>query len=234
MIDLFSVKFNGQYDEIGAMPTINNGLFLCDETVTCDCNCGGFVKGYTYQIVDGVPERVGQADDYKISKLIYPTIQNVCEWLNNWFTIKRNYSDYFRGELYGATGSYHELAQFPQTGDLCKIRVTDDWNYISTYNIYFVSYVTVDNGVVTSDNPQFKEGVTYFYYIMHLPTDVEKAISHLIYYDVFTRGMVDDLKSESTGNYSYSKEDVHIGSLAYPSALVAGLEACYRKVRFTQ
>lgn len=234
MIDLFSVKKSGQYDEIGAMPTINNGLFLCNETVSCECNCNGFVKGYTYQITDGVPERIGQADDFKIKDAIYPTILNVCEWLNNWFTLKYNYNNRFAFGGYGVTGSYHEVAQFPQTGDLCKIRYTEDWDLISAYSFYFVSYVTVEDGIVSGDNPKFKEGETYFYYIMHLPDDVENSISAMIYYDVFTRGTVEDLKSENTGNYSYTKEDVNIGSLAYPKALISGLDACYRKVRFVQ
>ena len=72
MIDLFSIKVNGEYDEIGAMPTIENGSFLCSETVNCDCNCGGFVKGYSYQITNGEIARTEQANDYKISQARYP------------------------------------------------------------------------------------------------------------------------------------------------------------------
>lgn len=233
MIDLFSVKINGlNYDEIGATPSINSGLFLCDTTGE------NYVRGYSYKVETNngnkAVTRFDAVSDYRIRQAVYPTIQNVCEWLNNWFTIKRNYEGFFQGDIYGAGGAYHELPQFPQTGDLCKIRVTDDWNYISTYNIFFLSYVTVNGGIVTADNPRFKNGETYFYYIMHLPQDVEKAISSLIYYDVYTRGTVDDLKSEQTGNYSYTKNDTTIGTLSYPYALIAGLEACYRKVRFVQ
>ena len=65
MIDLFSVKINGSYDEIGAMPSINNGTFLCSETVECNCNCGGFVKGYSYELVEGTHKRI-EADNYRI------------------------------------------------------------------------------------------------------------------------------------------------------------------------
>lgn len=227
MIDLFSVKLNNNYDEIGAIPTIENGTFLCDTTSE------NYIKGYSYQITNGNAERIEQTQDYKIKNAIYPTIQNVCEWLNNWFTIKYDYAERY-GLGYSGSGGWHEVAQFPSTGDLCKIRTTDDWNYVSIYSFFFVSYVTVMDGVVTANNPKFKNGETYFYYIMHLPQDVEKAISSLIYYDVFTRGTVDDLKSESVGNYSYSKEDVYIGSLAYPKALISGIEACYRKLRFVQ
>lgn len=227
MIDLFSIKLNGNYDEIGEVPTIENGIFLCD-------TCGPYCKGATYQVTNYYPERIDAQKDYLIKKAIYPTILNVCEWLNNWFTLKYNYNNRFAFGGYGVTGSYHEVAQFPQTGDLCKIRYTKDWDLVSAYSFYFVSYVTVENGIVSGDNPKFKEGEQYFYYIMHLPDDVEKAISQMIYYDQFERGTVSELKSENIGNYSYTKEDVHIGSLAYPFELVAGLEACYKKVRFVQ
>lgn len=232
MIDLFTVKLNGQYDEIGASPTINEGLFLCDTTSE------NYIRGCSYQIetINGVKTvtRIDNVKDYYIQQAIYPAIQNTCEWLNNWFTIKRNYNDYFSGEIYSSTGAYHELAQFPQSGDLCKIRITDDWNYLSIYNFYFVSYVEVNNGVVTADNPKFKDGQTYFYYVMHLPQDVEAAISKMIYYDVYQREAVSDFKSESVGNYSYTKEDIYIGSLAYPKELISGLETCYKLVRFVQ
>ena len=165
---------------------------------------------------------------------IYPTIQNTCEWLNNWFTIRRNYADFWtRTYNYGSSGSWHEVPQKPSNGDLCKVRYTMDWEYINEYSFFFVSYVKVDDeGKITCDNPKFKDNENYFYYIMHLPQDVEKAISSMIYYDVFTRGAVDGLKSENIGNYSYTKEDVTVGSLSYPSELVAGLETTYKKVRF--
>lgn len=232
MINLFSIKLNGNYDEIGAVPTIAEGTFLCDT------DGEDYKRGYSYQITtvsnEQNAERIDTVTDYKITKNIYPTIQNVCEWLNNWFTIKRNYEDFWQGNIYGSGGAWHELPQTPQTGDLCKIRITDDWNYISTYNIFFLSYVTVENGVISGDNPKFKPDVTYFYYIMHLPQDVEKAISQMIYYDFFEREAISDLKSENIGNYSYTKEDVYIGSLAYPKELISGLEANYKMIRFVQ
>lgn len=232
MIDLFSVKINGQYDEIGATPTINEGLFLCDTTSE------NYVKGYSYQISqqDGTTQaiRTDITTDYKITQAIYPAIHNVCEWLNNWFTIRRNYSDFWQGSYnYGSSGQWHDVPQVPSNGDLCKVRTTMYWEYASLYNFFFVSYVTVDaEGIITCDNPKFKAGQNYFYYVMHLPEDVEKTISAMIYYDVFTRGVVDGLKSESVGNYSYTKEDVTVGSIAYPSELVAGIETCYKKVKF--
>lgn len=232
MIDLFSIKIHGVFDEIGASPSISEGLFLCDTTSQ------NYVKGYTYQIAtvenQQTATRIDAVNDYKIQQNIYPTIQNVCEWLNNWFTIKRNYADFWtRTYNYGSSGSWHEVPQTPSNGDLCKVRTTMDWEYIDEYNYFFVSYVTVDNeGHITCNNPKFKEGQNYFYYIMHLPEDVEKAISQMIYYDVYTRGEIDGLKSENIGNYSYTLEDELIGSLAYPKAIAAGLETTYKKIRF--
>lgn len=227
MIDLFSVKLNNNYDEIGATPTIEDGTFLCDTTSE------NYIKGYSYQITNGNAERIEQTQDYKIKNAIYPTIQNVCEWLNNWFTIKYDYAERY-GLGYSGSGGWHEVAQFPSTGDLCKIRITDDWDYVSRYNIFFVSYVTVNGETVTSDNPMFNPDEAYFYYIMHLPQDVESAISSMLFYDFFTRGTVDGLKSEQIGNYSYTKDDVTVGTLAYPKALISGLDANYRKLRFVQ
>lgn len=228
MIDLFSIKMNGEYDEIGALPTIQNGTFLCSDTLDCDCNCN-FQKGYSYQITNGVASRIEQNIDFKLQNNLYATIQNVCEWLNNWFTIRYDYTDF-----YGHTGRWHEVAQFPSSGDLCKIRTTNNWDYISQYSFFFLSYVTVDGETVSSDNPRFNPNEAYFYYIMHLPQDVELAISQMMYYDGFTRGKVTGLRSENIGNYSYSLEEVTVGALAYPKSLVAGIENNYKKVRFVQ
>ena len=227
MIDLFSVKLNNNYDEIGAIPTIENGTFLCDTTSE------NYIKGYSYQITNSNAERIEATQDYKIKNAIYPTIQNVCEWLNNWFTIKYDYAERY-GLGYSGSGGWHEVAQFPSTGNLCKIRTTDDWDYVSLYNIFFVSYVTVNGETVTSDNPEFNPDEAYFYYIMHLPQDVESAISSMLFYDFFTRGTVDGLKSENIGSYSYSKYDTTIGTLSYPYPLIAGLDSCYKKIRFVQ
>lgn len=232
MIDLFKIKLNGQYDEIGATPTINEGLFLCDTTSE------NYTRGYTYQVTTSSTHtdvaRVDAVSDYKIQQAIYPTIQNVCEWLNNWFTLKYNYRNNFAWGEFGYSGTYHEIPQAPQTGDLCKIRVTDNWDLVSLYSNYFVSYVTVTENGITGDSPLFKDNVYYYYFIMRLPLDVEQAICNMIYYDVCSRGDITDLKSENIGNYSYTKEDVNIGSLSYPSELIGGLEACYRLVRFVQ
>lgn len=208
MIDLFSVKLNNNYDEIGATPTIENGTFLCDTTSE------NYTKGYSYQITNGNAERIETTQDYKIKNAIYPTIQSVCEWLNNWFisycTCPRTAFD--NPVIY-------------KTGQLCKVYYDK--------NFYAPSYITVENDVITYDNSIIEAG-KHRNDIMHVPQDFELAISQMIFYDVFTRGTVDGLKSESVGNYSYTKDDVTVGTLAYPKALISGLEANYRKLRFVQ
>ncbi len=212
MIDLFSIKLNGEYDEIGAVPTIENGLFLCDTTGE------NYTRGYSYQITDGNAQRVETVTDYKIQQAIYPTIQSVCEWLNNWFKVPCNCKQVFL------------------SGTLCSVcgRLGDYVSYITLHNDENGIYITFDNNAL--EDVFYIDGKTPEIIIkeMRVPQDFEKAISQMIYYDVFTRGTVDDLKSESIGNYSYSKEDVYIGTLAYPKALISGLEANYKRLRFVQ
>lgn len=208
MIDLFSVKLNGEYDEIGAVPTIENGLFLCDTTSE------NYTRGYSYQITDGNAERVETVTDYKIQHAIYPTIQSVCGWLNNWFMKpKRCCNNWFE-----------ETDSGIKTGDLL---------YVKQY-YPFVGYATVTDGNITLDNENWNTDEDYIYHIMHVPQDFELAISQMIYYDMFTRGTVDGLKSESVGSYSYTKDDVTVGTLAYPKALISGLDANYKRLRFVQ
>lgn len=216
MIDLFSVKLNGEYDEIGAIPSIENGTFLCDTDSEHEGKI--YKRGYSYQVGDPTIHRIETVTDYKIQKSINATIQSVCTWLNNWFAppkSKNCCSDC--------------LPYMPKTviktGDLVKAEAAGSC---------FVGYATVKDGVITVDNPLFNPEIAYIYSVINLPPDVEQAISQMIYYDVFTRGTIDGLKSESIGNYSYTREDVTVGSLAYPSALVSALDVNYRRLRFVQ
>lgn len=211
MIDLFLIKLNGEYDDIGATPSIQNGLFLCDtdgETYT---------RGYSYKITDGSAERIDSVKDYKIKQAIYPTIQSVCEWLNNWFQPSKG-------------SKTEDIQHFLSGGLLIKIiNIPLDFCQIT--------YIRSMNGIIVYDNPPAdfdKNGMTYSQYPILLPVDVEAAISKMIYYDVYNRETADGLKSENIGNYSYSKEETTVGSLAYPAELVAGLEVNYKKIRFVQ
>lgn len=210
MIDLFSVKLNNTYDEIGAIPTIENGTFLCDTTSE------NYTRGYSYQITNGNAVRIEAAQDYKIKNAIYPTIQSVCEWLNNWFTNTR------KCKCIGCMWTSDDL----QTGDLVRVEVKNQYP--------FASYVTITDDGIIYDNTAYNITGQPRVKIMAIPQDFELAISQMIFYDVFTRGTVDGLKSESVGNYSYTKDDITVGTLAYPKALISGLDANYRKLRFVQ
>ena len=238
MIDLFSVKLNKEYDFIQAEVPTGSGTWLCTETN------GDYTKGYSYEVVEGVAARIEAKEDYLINNSIYSTIESVCSYLNNMFFVK------------------NLAASFPMYWDCITLQdFSYDYNYIYTsgsltFNngvispvsnintgdlifIYgqrnrFFSYVTgVEENSVTVDNPAMvdtTEPATIF--VSGLPQSVEKIIAQMISYDVFDREAPTDLQSEHIGNYSYTKADYLIGSMAYPSEIVSGLES-FKRVRFT-
>ena len=238
MIDLFSVKLNKDYDFIQAEVPAGSGTWLCTETN------GDYVKGYSYEVVEGVATRIEQSKDYLINNSIYSTIESVCSYLNNMFFVK------------------NLAATFPMYWDCITLQdFPFDYNYIYTscsltFNngvispvgninagdlIYvcgqrnrFFSYVTgIETNSVTVDNPAMvdtTESATIF--VTGLPQSVEKIITQMIAYDTFDREAPTDLQSEHIGNYSYTKADYLIGSMAYPSEIVSGLES-FKRVRFT-
>ena len=238
MIDLLSVKLNNEYDFIQAEIPTGSGTWLCSETN------GDYVKGYSYDVVEGVATRIEQSKDYLIKNSIYSTIESVCSYLNNMFFVK------------------NLAATFPMYWDCITLQdFPYDYNYIYTSGsltfkegvispvsninagdlIYvygqrnrFFSYVTgVEGSSVTVDNPimvNTTEPATIF--VTGLPQSVEKIIAQMISYDTFDREAPTDLQSEHIGNYSYTKADYLIGSMAYPSEIVSGLES-FKKVRFT-
>lgn len=238
MIDLLSVKLNNKYDFIQAEVPIGSGTWLCSETN------GDYVKGYSYEVVEGVATRIEQSKDYIINNSIYSTIESVCSYLNNMFFVK------------------NLAATFPMYWDCITLQdFPYDYNYIYTSgsltfkdgvispvsNINagdlifvcgqrnrFFSYVsTTEENSVTVDNPAMvntTEPATIF--VVGLPQSVEKIINQMISYDVFNREAPNDLQSEHIGNYSYTKADYLIGSMAYPSEIVSGLES-FKRVRFT-
>lgn len=66
---------------------------------------------------------------------------------------------------------------------------------------------------------------------LELPLVLYTFIYKMIAYDVFLRPQANDIKSESIGNYSYTKEDYQVGSLYYPAEIVSGLDA-FKRVKF--
>lgn len=238
MIDLFSVKLNKDYDFIQAEVPAGSGTWLCTETN------GDYVKGYSYEVVEGVATRIEIKEDYLINNSIYSTIESVCSYLNNMFFVKNlaatfpmywdcitlqdfpydyNYI-YTSGSLTFKDGIISPVSNI-NTGDLI---------YVYGQRNRFFSYVTVvETNSVTVDNPAMvntTEPATIF--VTGLPQSVEKIIAKMISYDVFNREAPNDLQSEHIGNYSYTKADYLIGSMAYPSEIVSGLES-FKRVRFT-
>ena len=238
MIDLFSVKLNKDYDFIQAEVPTGSGTWLCTETN------GDYTKGYSYEVVEGVAARIEAKEDYLINNSIYSTIESVCSYLNNMFFVKNlaasfpmywdcitlqdfsydyNYI-YTSGSLTFNNGVISPVSNI-NTGDLI---------YVYGQRNRFFSYVTgVETNSVTVDNTAMvntTEPATIF--VSGLPQSVEKIIAQMISYDVFDREAPTDLQSEHIGNYSYTKADYLIGSMAYPSEIVSGLES-FKRVRFT-
>ena len=238
MIDLFSVKLNNQYDFIQPDLPTGSGTWLCTKTN------GDYVKGYSYEVVEGVATRIEIKEDYLINNSIYSTIENVCNYLSNMFfvknlantfpmywdniTLENFYYDYncifSSGSLTFKDGIISPVSNI-NTGDLI---------YVGGQRNRFFSYVTgVEENSATVDNTAMvntTEPAAVF--VTGLPQSVEKIIAQMISYDVFDREAPTDLQSEHIGNYSYTKADYLIGSMAYPSEIVSGLES-FKKVRFT-
>lgn len=238
MIDLLSVKLNNKYDFIQADVPAGSGTWLCSETN------GDYIKGYSYEVVEGVATRIEIKEDYLINNSIYSTIESVCSYLNNMFFVKNlantfpmywdcitlqdfpydyNYI-YTSGSLTFDNGKISPVSNI-NTGDLI---------YVCGQRNRFFSYVTgVEENSVTVDNPAMvntTEPATIF--VSGLPQSVEKIIAQMISYDTFDREAPNDLQSEHIGNYSYTKADYLIGSMAYPAEIVSGLES-FKRVRFT-
>lgn len=214
MIDLFSVKLNKDYDFIQAEVPAGSGTWLCSETN------GDYVKGYSYEVVEGVATRIEQSQDYLINNSIYSTIESVCSYLNNMFFVK----NFTSGSLTFNNGKISPVSNI-NAGDLI---------FVCGQRNRFFSYVSdVEKNSVTVDNPAMvntTEPAGIF--VVGLPQSVQNIISKMISYDVFNREAPNDLQSEHIGNYSYTKADYLIGSMAYPSEIVSGLES-FKRVRFT-
>ena len=237
MIDLFSVKLNKDYDFIQAEAPAGSGTWLCSETN------GDYVKGYSYEVVEGVATRIEQSKDYLINNSIYSTIESVCSYLNNMFFVENlantfpmywdcitlqdfpydyNYI-YTSGSLTFNNGKISPVSNI-NAGDLI---------FVCGQRNRFLSYVsTVEDSSVTVDNPiMVNTTEPAMVFVVGLPQSVEKIITQMISYDVFNREAPNDLQSEHIGNYSYTVGAVQIGSMAYPSSITAGLEA-FKRVRF--
>lgn len=238
MIDLFSVKLNKDYDFIQTEVPAGPGTWLCSETN------GDYVKGYSYEVVEGVATRIEAKEDYLINNSIYSTIENVCSYLNNMFFVKNlaNTFPMYWDNITLEDFHYDYNCIFSSGSLTFKDGVISPVNNINAGDLIFVcgqrnrffSYVsTSEESSVTVDNTAIvdtTEPATVF--VTGLPQSVQNIISKMIAYDVFDRETPNDLQSEHIGNYSYTKADYMIGSMAYPSEIVSGLES-FKRVRFT-
>ena len=111
---------------------------------------------------------------------------------------------------------------------------TGDLIYVCGQRNRFFSYVsTVEENSVTVDNKAMVNTTEpAMVCVTGLPQSVQNIIAQMISYDVFDREAPKDLQSEHIGNYSYTKADYLIGSMAYPSEIVSWLES-FKRVRFT-
>ena len=238
MIDLFSVKLNKDYDFIQAEAPAGSGTWLCTETN------GDYVKGYSYEVVEGVATRIEIKEDYLINNSIYSTIENVCSYLNNMFFVK-NLANTFPMYWDNITleNFYYDYNCIFSSGSLTfengKISPVSNINAGDLIYVYgqrnrFFSYVsTVEENSIVIDNQSIVNTTEpAMVFVTGLPASVEKIITQMISYDTFDRETPNDLQSEHIGNYSYTKADYLIGSMAYPSEIVSGLEA-FKRVRFT-
>ena len=238
MIDLFSVKLNKDYDFIQAEVPAGSGTWLCSATN------GDYVKGYSYEVIEGVATRIEQSKDYLINNSIYSTIESVCSYLNNMFFVK-NLANTFPMLWDNITleNFYYDYNCIFSSGSLTfKDGVISPVNNINAGDLIYVcgqrnrffSYVTgAEKNSVTVDNTAMvntTEPAAVF--VTGLPQSIQNIISKMISYDTFDREAPNDLQSEHIGNYSYTKADYMIGSVAYPAEIVSGLES-FKRVRFT-
>lgn len=237
MIDLFSVKLNKDYDFIQAEVPAGSGTWLCSATN------GDYVKGYSYEVIEGVATRIEAKEDYLINNSIYSTIESVCSYLNNMFFVKNlaatfpmywdcitlqdfpydyNYI-YTSGSLTFDNGKISPVSNI-NAGDLI---------FVCGQRNRFFSYVSTveENSIVVDNQSMVNITEPAGIFVVGLPQSVQNIISKMISYDVFDREAPNDLQSEHIGNYSYTKADYLIGSMAYPSEIVSGLES-FKRVRF--
>lgn len=191
------------------------------------------IKQYT-------PEEITPKQEEKIKASVYPMIETVCEYLNNYFYTFHPENCYYYYDLpqrlshliknIHAYGKYvfeenkiSPVLNVFQKGDLIRV--------IGTRN-RFSSYVTdVTDSVLTVDNKAVATTENALIMLVCLPQCVEKAICEMICFDVFVRDTPDNIKSETIGSYSYTKNEVKVGSLYYPPEIVSGIESL-KKVRF--
>lgn len=243
MLNLFEVKKYNNYNYIAETQPTSDGAWL------------KISDGTSYEIVNGVATQIEQTQDYLILDAIYPTLENACNYLNNYFYVRRATQDRYSFterfdkdyrpiqaqsddintyESDSAFYSFNATAKTVdgvkedvfQVGDYVRVHYARRNNLIANVTAKTATQLTLDNEEVRTT----EENATIF--LMDIPRAVENIVAQMINYDVFSRE-VSDLDSETVGNYSYSrsKDFVTIGGLDYPSSMTTSLKQ-YMKVRF--
>lgn len=244
MIDLYEVKKWNEYDFIQDTLPASDGTWLCSLTA------GDYVKGHSYNVSSGSATRIEQTKDMLIDAKIHPTINGVCEWLNNYFLVSRvlqnnayvlpSWGDSFFPTSLARDYGYYEsdVSNYTFTGDVITglesdvFKVGDMVTIMGALRNNVSGYVTQQSaGQITLDNPNLKDTTEKaVIFLSDIPVVVEQVIQQMINWDVFNRE-VTDKKSESVGNYSFDIGDIKIGGLHYPAYYTSQLEA-FRRVNF--
>lgn len=246
MLDLFQVKLQNEYDFIQDTLPATDGSWLCSLTA------GLYTRGYSYQVTGGSATRIEEVEDFKILDAIYPTLENVCNYLNNYFYVLRqtqdkysintrfddNYAPYAPQRqdisLYESDSAFYSFNATNKTvdgvkedvfqvGDYVRVHYARRNNLIANVTAKTATQLTLDNEEVRTT----EENATIF--LMRIPRAVENIVAQMIAWDVFSRE-VTDLDSETVGNYNQtrSKDFVTIGGLDYPSNMTTSLKQYVR------
>lgn len=241
-ITLFEVKKYNDYD------------FIAETQPTTDGSWLKISDGTSYDIVNGVATQIEQTQDFLIMDAIYPTLDNVCNYLNNYFYVLRQtqelyrYSTRFEEDYIGTPWQRQDINDYEsdsafysfnataktvdgidedvfQVGDYVRLNYALRNNFIANVTAKTATQLTLDNEEIKTVN----ENASIF--LMDIPRAVQQIVSQMIAWDVFSRE-VTDLDSERVGNYNQtrSKEFVTIGGLDYPSSMTTSLKQ-YMKVR---
>lgn len=239
-ITLYDVKKYGDYDYIQETQPTQDGRWL------------KISDGTSYDVVNGVAAQIETAQDLLIQDAIYPTLENVCNYLNSYFYILRqtqdkySYSWRFQKDyklyppqrqdinLYESDSAYYSFDGTAKTvdniaedvfqvGDYVRVHYAKRNNLIANVTAKTTTQLTLDNDELRTT----EENATIF--LMDIPRAVENIVAQMINYDVFNRE-VTDLDSETVGNYSYSrnKDFLTIGGLDYPSSMTTSLKQYMR------
>ena len=215
MLNLFEVKKYNNYDYIAETQPTSDGTWL------------KISDGTSYEIVNGVATQIEQAQDYLILDAIYPTLENACNYLNNYFYVRRatqdtySYNNRFDKDYrpiqaqsddintYESDSAYYTFNATAKTVDGVKEDVFQVGDYVriayALRNNLIANVTAKTTTQLTLDNEELKttqENATIF--LMDIPRAVEQLVAQMIQFDVFERE-VSDLDSENVGNYSYTK-----------------------------